>query len=130
MALLNVTTVIFGEIAPQAICVRYGLGIGATMAPFILVLMWVLYPVAWPAARLLDWMLGGEHHGTMYKQAGLKTLVQLHKTAKRLIEDEVTIINNVLDLKEKHIGSIMTPIEDVFQSTGIPRLPWNPASDH
>ncbi|KAF2482313.1 hypothetical protein BDY17DRAFT_317058 [Neohortaea acidophila] len=114
----TVLIVIFGEIAPQSVCVRFGLSIGAFMAPFVLILMWVMAPVAWPTAKLLDWLLG-EDHGTMYKKAGLKTLVQLHKSlgttpGERLMEDEVTIINSVLDLKEKPVGDIMTPMQDVF----------------
>ena len=88
------------------------------MAPFCLVLMYIMFPVAWPTAKLLDWLLG-EDHGTMYKKSGLKTLVTLHKTlgtmpGERLMEDEVTIINSVLDLKDKQVGAIMTPMQDVF----------------
>jgi len=80
--------------------------------------MHLMYPVAYPTALLLDWILG-EDHGTIYKKAGLKTLVTLHKTlgphpSERLNEDEVTIISAVLDLKEKPVGAIMTPIKDVF----------------
>ncbi|KAF2860588.1 DUF21-domain-containing protein [Piedraia hortae CBS 480.64] len=109
--------VIFGEIVPQSICVRHGLTIGAIMSPFVCVLMWLLAPVAWPTAKLLDYLLG-EDHGTMYKKAGLKTLVGLHKTlgtsADRLKEDEVKIIQSVLDLKDKPVGRVMTPIEDVY----------------
>ena len=80
--------------------------------------MWLLVPVAWPTAKLLDWLLG-EDHGTMYKKAGLKTLVTLHRTlgttpGERLNKDEVTIISAVLDLKDKTVGSIMTPMDDVF----------------
>jgi metal transporter CNNM len=88
------------------------------MAPFVLGLMWLLAPIAWPTAKLLDWLLG-EDHGTVYKKAGLKTLVTLHKTLgttpdDRLNQDEVTIISAVLDLKGKPVGNIMTPMNDVF----------------
>lgn len=88
------------------------------MSPLVLVLMYVLGPVAWPTAKLLDWLLG-EEQGNVYKKAGLKTLVGLHKTLgtsphERLNQDEVTIISAVLDLKEKSVGSIMTPMDDVF----------------
>ncbi|KAL4895024.1 hypothetical protein BDV59DRAFT_159273 [Aspergillus ambiguus] len=113
----TVLIVIFGEIVPQSICVRYGLPIGAWMAPCVLTLMYIMSPVAWPIAKLLDKLLG-EDHGTIYKKAGLKTLVTLHKTlgeaGEQLNSDEVTIISAVLDLKEKAVGSIMTPMEDVF----------------
>ncbi|KIX05852.1 uncharacterized protein Z518_03825 [Rhinocladiella mackenziei CBS 650.93] len=113
----TVLIVIFGEIAPQSVCVRYGLPIGSWMAPFVLVLMYILAPVAWPTAKLLDYLLG-EDHGTTYKKAGLKSLVSLHRSlgeaGQQLNADEVTIINAVLDLKEKSVGSIMTPMDDVF----------------
>ena len=87
------------------------------MSPFVLALMYLLAPVAWPTAKLLDYLLG-EDHGTVYKKAGLKTLVSLHKTmgeaGHQLNADEVTIISAVLDLKDKAVGNIMTEMKDVF----------------
>ena len=87
------------------------------MSAPVLVLMYLLAPVAWPTAKLLDRILG-EDHGTTYKRAGLKTLVTLHKTlgsaGEQLNSDEVTIISAVLDLKAKPVGVIMTPMDDVY----------------
>ena len=120
------------------------------MSPLVLGLMYLLSPVAWPTAKLLDRLLG-EDHGTVYKKAGLKTLVTLHKTLgdsanERLNQDEVTIISAVLDLKDKPVGSIMTPMEDTFTmagdtildenmmdiilSAGYSRIPIYAADDH
>ncbi|KAI0894583.1 DUF21-domain-containing protein [Annulohypoxylon nitens] len=113
----TVLIVIFGEILPQSVCVRYGLQIGGYMSKPVLLMMYLLAPVAWPTAKLLDWLLG-EDHGTVYKKSGLKTLVTLHKSLgevdERLNQDEVTIISAVLDLKRKPVEEVMTPMEDVF----------------
>ncbi|KAI1741584.1 hypothetical protein F4680DRAFT_415879 [Xylaria scruposa] len=113
----TVLIVIFGEIIPQSLCVRYGLQIGGYMAKPVLLLMYLMAPVAWPTAKLLDWLLGTDH-GTIYKKSGLKTLVTLHKTLgevdERLNQDEVTIISAVLDLKRKAVEDVMTPMDDVF----------------
>lgn len=87
------------------------------MSKPVLLLMYVMAPVAWPTAKLLDWLLGKDH-GTIYKKSGLKTLVTLHKTLgevdERLNQDEVTIISAVLDLKRKPVEEVMTPMDDVF----------------
>jgi len=105
--------VIFGEIIPQAVCARYGLAIGARCAPFVLILMYCLAPVAWPIAKLLDRLLGVSETHT-YKKAELKSFLQFHRHGEEpLRDDEINILNGVLELNSKRAVDIMTELKDV-----------------
>jgi metal transporter CNNM len=80
--------------------------------------MYGLFPVAYPIAKLLDLLLGA-NHGMLFNREGLKMLVMLHERSpfaltERLNREEVTVISTVLDLKEKPISSIMTPLAKLF----------------
>ena len=86
------------RVIPQAVSVRYGLSIGAACAPIVLGMMYffgalhnlvtvftllpfflrwnmanrfALAPIAWPIAKLLDYVLGKDETHT-YKKAELK----------------------------------------------------------
>lgn len=105
--------VIFGEIIPQAVSVRYGLSIGSRCVPIVLVMMYLFAPVAWPIAKLLDNILGKNDVHT-YKKAELKSFLQFHRTGEEpLRDDEISILNGVLELNSKKVESIMTPMKDV-----------------
>lgn len=40
------------QIIPQSVCSRYGLAIGAAVAPFVRVLVFICYPVAYPISKV------------------------------------------------------------------------------
>jgi hypothetical protein len=40
------------QIIPQFVCSRYGLAIGAAVAPFVRVLVFICYPVAYPISKV------------------------------------------------------------------------------
>ena len=118
------------RIIPQAVSVRYGLAVGAQCAPLVLAMMYILCssspvpiyqpslkyspkpaPIAWPIAKLLDWVLGA-NEGHTYKKAELKSFLQFHRHGEEpLRDDEISILNGVLELNTKRAGTIMTPMQ-------------------
>ncbi|XP_057496505.1 DUF21 domain-containing protein At2g14520 isoform X1 [Actinidia eriantha] len=116
--LISVTLILLvGEIIPQSVCSRYGLAIGASLAPVVRVLVWICFPVAFPISKLLDFLLG-HGHVALFRRAELKTLVNLHGNEAgkggELTHDETTIIAGALELTEKTASDAMTPISDTF----------------
>ncbi|KAI3931800.1 hypothetical protein MKW98_012210 [Papaver atlanticum] len=116
--LISVTLILLvGEIIPQSICSRYGLAIGAKVSPFVRVLVFVCYPVAFPISKLLDYLLGNRHVA-LFRRAELKTLVDMHGNEAgkggELTHDETTIIAGALELTTKTAGDAMTPIAETF----------------
>lgn len=116
--LISVTLILlFGEILPQAICTRYGLKVGAMATPFVRLLLFLFFPVAYPISKVLDWMLG-KGHAVLLRRAELKTLVDFHGNEAGkggdLTHDETTIIGGALELTEKTAKDAMTPISNAF----------------
>ncbi|RKP37167.1 hypothetical protein BJ085DRAFT_2481, partial [Dimargaris cristalligena] len=106
---------IFGEVIPQAVCARHGLVIGAFFAWPVRILRWILAPLGYPMACLLDWMLG-TNHGMIYRKAELKELVSMHDASHggSLTQDEITMIRGVLELNEKLVKDVMTEFQSVY----------------
>ncbi|OBZ78616.1 Protein MAM3 [Grifola frondosa] len=114
VAISTAMIVIFG-IIPQAASVRYGLSIGASCAPIVLAMMYLFVaPIAWPIAKLLDYVLGADEAHT-YKKAELKSFLAFHRQGEEpLRDDEISILNGVLELNNKKVEKIMTPMADVL----------------
>ncbi|KAH9016154.1 hypothetical protein EDB85DRAFT_2021627 [Lactarius pseudohatsudake] len=110
---ISTTMIVIFGIIPQAVSVRHGLSIGARCVPVVLTLMYFFAPIAWPIAKLLDYVLGkGDVH--TYKKAELKSFLQFHRTGEEpLRDDEISILNGVLELNIKSVEKIMTPMKDV-----------------
>ncbi|KAJ3064300.1 hypothetical protein HDU98_012277, partial [Podochytrium sp. JEL0797] len=102
-------------IIPQAICARYGLRVGAFFAWPVRILIWIMFIIAYPIAKLLDYILGHKD-GVIYRRAELKELIAMHDEDHQgpLNHEEVSILRAVLELRGKTAQNVMTKLEDVL----------------
>lgn len=107
--------VIFGEITPQAIFVRHALRLCARFSPALRAMIVLTYPLSKPIQLLLDKLFTEQGHALHTRQElGLMITEHLGNNNSELDEDEVEIIRGALQLSEKRVHSIMTPIEKVY----------------
>jgi len=78
---------IFGEIVPQAIFLKYALPIGSFLMPMIWGLIGLLFILGWPLSKLIDIILG-EDHGTMYQRRELMDLIDMHAEGGGEFDDD------------------------------------------
>jgi len=107
--------VIFGEIFPQAYFAGRALRLCATFSPFLRGMIVVTYPVSKPLQVLLDKLFGHETQELETRhELGLMITEHLGDDTSELDADEVEIIRGALQLSEKHVQGIMTPIRQVY----------------
>jgi len=107
--------VVFGEIIPQAAFSRYALILGSKLAWLVKVFIFVLFPICWPLAWVLDKALGDEMP-TVYSKHELMKIVEDHENMKEseIDSDEEKIIKGALSFSEKQVKDILTPRVEVF----------------
>ena len=108
--------VIFSELAPQALFAKHALRATSVLSPLLKLMVFVTYPASKPLQLLMD-KLFGTHDGSglhTRRELGLMMNEHLDHIDSELDEDEVEIIRGALQLSEKQVADIMTPIKDVF----------------
>ena len=107
--------VIFGEIIPQATFARYALPLGAKTAWLVKIFIFILFPICWPIAWVLDKTLG-EEISNIYSKRELIQIIREHGDSKKsdLDSDEERIIEGALSFSDKNAEQIMTPRTVVY----------------
>lgn len=106
---------IFSEIMPQALFAQNALLWCGRLSWLIRLMVVITYPVAKPLQLLLDRLFKNSKQD-LHTRHELGLLIAEHMGAKEseLDEDEVEIIRGALQLSEKRVSSIMTPISRVY----------------
>ena len=105
--------VVFGEILPQALCSRHALYIGASTLPIVKLFMVLMSPIAFPLAWALDALLG-EDVGTVHTKREMLQYMKVHLRQGILDDESGNVMRGALEMKEKSVHEVMTPLEDVF----------------
>ncbi|MDC1205603.1 CNNM domain-containing protein [Candidatus Pacebacteria bacterium] len=125
VAVIIATTLIFlfGEIIPQAIISRHALWFGAKTAPFVRIVMFILYPIAFPISYMLDRLLGDEIP-TIYSRHEIMQIVSEHEDSEHspIDEDEERIVHGALRFSHLQVREIMTEFEKVVMVDENQRL--------
>lgn len=110
----TVLIVIFGEITPQAIFSRFALSLGAKTVWLVRFFMFVLYPVCWPIAWILDRTLGDELP-TVYSKRELMKIIEEHEDLEEsdVGAEEERIVKGALTFSDKKVRDVMTPRTEV-----------------
>lgn len=110
--------VIFGEIMPQALFGKDPLKWFSRLAPALLLMRWLTYPVSRPLQILLD-KLFPHQRSKLQSRHELGLLITEHLADKNseLDDDEIEIMRGALSLSEKRVRDIMTNIRHTFWLT-------------
>ena len=113
--LATLLTVIFGEIFPQAYFLRHALLFCARLAPLLRLMIFITYPIAKPLQLLLDKLFKDQGARLQSRhELGLMITEHLGAEESELDEDEVEIIRGALQLSEKRVRDITTPMKHVY----------------
>lgn len=119
VAISSILLVIFAELLPQALFTRRALTICSTLAPLMRLFIFITYPISKPLQLMLDKIFGETNGSRLHTrhELGLMMNEHLDEEASELDEDEVEIIRGALQLSEKQVSEIMTPIENTYWLT-------------
>ncbi|PAV71029.1 hypothetical protein WR25_19951 [Diploscapter pachys] len=103
--------VIFGEIFPQALCVKKGLAVGANTIWLTRIFMILTGVASYPISKILDCILGEEV--VSYDRNRLIELIRMSNEDGQL-QDELRIAVGAMEMNDKTVSNVMTKIDDVF----------------
>lgn len=123
-ALGTLLIVIFGEVLPQAWFAKRPLYWVSALAPVLRGMIFITYPISKALQILLNRLVGhAPHHLQSRHELGLMISEHLGPSADSdLDEDEVEIMRGALQLSEKRVSEILTPIEETFWLTPDTKL--------
>ena len=93
--IISVTLVLlFGEIIPASILTGpKQLQISASLTPLVYFVLFIFFPIAYPIAKILDWVIGHDSGMTVYNRQEISTMVRLqHEEGVRRASSDGAVV--------------------------------------
>lgn len=121
VGVLTVLILVFGEITPKTLATRYAERISLTVAPILMVLMWLLTPLVWLFSRFTDWVheLAGEQTDPLVTRSELINMAGHGEKEGTIERDERQMIERVFAFNDLQAQDVMTIRHDVFSLHGV-----------
>ena len=88
--------------------------IASFLAPFTYLLMWITYPISYPIALFMDYVIGVQGK-SRFCNSDLKSIIELHmkELMGNLNDNQIGYFTGFLDVVNKKIGELIMPMEKV-----------------
>ncbi|XP_051883770.1 metal transporter CNNM2-like isoform X4 [Pristis pectinata] len=103
----------FGEIIPYAVCSRHGLALASNTIWVTKFFMILSFPASYPISKLLDLILH-QQISNFYTREKLIEMLRVTDPYNDLVKEELNIIEGALELRNKTVEDVMTPLSDCF----------------
>lgn len=110
-AILTFATIIFSEIVPKSLGRHYAPDIARTVAPFLLVMVYMLFPLVLVLELLVGKMKSGRR--IIGTEDQIRALTRIGRMAGHIHAYEGHIVQRAFVLNDKTAGDVMTPADKV-----------------
>jgi metal transporter CNNM len=108
----TIVVLIAAEIVPQALCTGpKKIAIAGKASPIILIMIKILWILAYPMAKGLDYLLGAHTHHRIQHKDFANFLTGGSQTLK---STEKLILTSILELRTKRVPQIMIPLANLY----------------
>ena len=110
-AILTLATILFSEVIPKSLGAHYAPLVSRTVAPALVGLIYLLYPIV----IALEWLLNQIKTGKrpIGTEAQIRSLVSIGRRAGYIESGEGRLIHRAFVLNDKTAGDIMTPLKEI-----------------
>lgn len=112
MGVMTALILIFGEITPKSISIRYSEKLSLLFAPIIILIQYILFPLIWIMEHMVkaqSRMMGNKPAEKSITEDELIALASIGAEEGSIQQQEKELIENVLEFNDIEVQEIMTP---------------------